>query len=190
LSLSTHLESLGATVDDVLDGLGLPAWLVHANGSVLWLNQAARALGGERRVSHYMSGVAPESRHQAQTMFSRKLLGVDETTQYLVTVERPDGDRTLIDASSVAVRAGERVVAVFGVGRIIRERVRPGAVKLAPRLHETLRLLADGSSTEAISGALGVTRESARNYVRLLLKALDTHSRLEAVARGRELGLL
>src|SRR5438477_427555 len=60
----------------------------------------------------------------------------------------------------------------------------------APRLHETLRLLAEGSSTEAIATTLGVTRESARNYIRLLLRALGAHSRLEAVARGRELRLL
>jgi DNA-binding CsgD family transcriptional regulator len=190
VSLSDHLESLGATFDDVIDSLGLPAWLVDANGSVLWLNRAARALGGERRVSHYISGVAPESRHDAQRSFSRKLLGVDEVTEYVVTVQGPDGERTQIDASSVAVRAGGKVVAIFGVGKIVRERVRPGAVELAPRLHETLRLLAAGKSTEAIAGGLGVTRESARNYVRLLLKALDSHSRVEAVARGRELGLL
>jgi DNA-binding CsgD family transcriptional regulator len=190
LTLSDHLEALGATFDDVIDALGLPAWLVDANGTVLWLNRAARALGDDRRVSHYLSGVAPESRNQAQTMFSRKLLGVDEVSDYVVTVQGRDGERTLIDASSVAVRAGDKVVAVFGVGKIVRARVRPGAVTLAPRLHGTLRLLAEGRSTDAIAAALGVTRESARNYVRLLLKALDTHSRIEAVARGRELGLL
>jgi DNA-binding CsgD family transcriptional regulator len=190
VSLSDHLESLGATFDDVIDSLGLPAWLVDANGTVLWLNQAARKLGGERRVSHYMSGVAPESRHEAQRSFSRKLLGVDEVSDYVVTVQGPDGGRTQIDASSVAVRAGERVVAIFGVGKVVREHSGPGAITLAPRLHETLRMLAAGKSTDAIAAGLGVTRESTRNYVRLLLKALDSHSRIEAVARGRELGLL
>jgi DNA-binding NarL/FixJ family response regulator len=35
-----------------------------------------------------------------------------------------------------------------------------------------------------------VTRETARNYIRRLLRALGVHSRLEAVVRGREAGLV
>ena len=190
MTLSAQLERLGASFDDVIEALGLPAWLIDASGEVLWLNGAARALGDDRRVPNYISGVAPESRHHVQTMFSRQLLGADETTQYVLTVATPDGERLLIDASNVAVRNGDRVVAVFGVGKVLGESANPGVVVLAPRLHETLRLLSQGSSTQAIATTLGITRESARNYVRLLLRALGAHSRVEAVARGRELELL
>lgn len=61
---------------------------------------------------------------------------------------------------------------------------------LAPRQLQTLRLLAAGRSTNELALELGVTRETARNYVRRLLKSLGVHSRIEAVARGRETGLL
>lgn len=190
MNLSAQLESLGATIDDAIDALGLPAWLIDANGSILWLNRAALALAGERRFGHFIGTVAPESRHQVQTSFSRKLLGVDSATESVVTVTGPNGERMLIEANGVAVRSGGKVVGVFGVGKVVGETHVPATITLAPRLHETLRLLAEGKSTDAIAAALGITRESARNYIRLLLKGLDTHSRVEAVARGRELGLL
>jgi PAS domain S-box-containing protein len=190
VNLSTQLESIGASLDDAFEALGLPAWLIDANGSILWLNRAALELAGDRRSGHYIATIAPESRHQAQTLFSRKLLGVDVATESLVTVTGPNGERVLLESNGVALRSGGKVVGVFGVGKIVGETQEAGSVTLAPRLHETLRLLADGKSTDAIAAALGVTRESARNYVRLLLKALDAHSRVEAVARGRELGLL
>jgi DNA-binding CsgD family transcriptional regulator len=64
------------------------------------------------------------------------------------------------------------------------------AIHLTPRQHETLRLLAQGLSTEEVASSLGVTRETARNYIRRLLRTLGVRSRLEAVVRGRELGLI
>jgi two-component system nitrate/nitrite response regulator NarL len=66
----------------------------------------------------------------------------------------------------------------------------PAPKGLTPRQHETLHLLASGMSTEQIAGSLGVTRETARNYIRRLLRTLGVHSRLEAVVRGQEAGLL
>jgi len=190
VKLTAQLESLGASIDDAFDALGLLAWLVDANGSVLWLNRAALEIAGDRRLAHFIGVVAPESRHQTQTSFSRKLLGVDTSTHSVVKVTRANGERLVIEANGVALKSNGKVVGVFGVGKVVGEAQAPGTVTLAPRLHETLRLLAEGKSTGAIAAELGVTRESARNYVRLLLKGIDAHSRVEAVARGRELGLL
>jgi DNA-binding NarL/FixJ family response regulator len=53
-----------------------------------------------------------------------------------------------------------------------------------------LRRLASGQSTEAMAHALGVSKETVRNHVRGLLAGLGVHSRLEAVMRGHELGLV
>jgi DNA-binding CsgD family transcriptional regulator len=61
---------------------------------------------------------------------------------------------------------------------------------LTPRQHETLRLLAQGLSTEEIAARLGVTHETARNDIRRLLRGLGVRSRLEAAVKGRELGLI
>jgi DNA-binding CsgD family transcriptional regulator len=66
----------------------------------------------------------------------------------------------------------------------------PPRWSLTPRQLETLALLADGRSTNEIASALTISLETARNHIRRLLRALGAHSRLEAVARGRELGIL
>ncbi len=61
---------------------------------------------------------------------------------------------------------------------------------LTPRQHDVLRLLAEGLGTEEIAARLAISRATVRNHVRALLIALECHSRLEAVVRGRALGLL
>jgi DNA-binding CsgD family transcriptional regulator len=37
---------------------------------------------------------------------------------------------------------------------------------------------------------MGIAYDTARNHIRGLLRALNVHSRLQAVARARELGLI
>ena len=71
---------------------------------------------------------------------------------------------------------------------IVKEVVPDGGAapgRLTPRQNETLHLLAAGLTTEQIAERLGVSRETARNYIRRLLRALGVHSRLEAVAMAR-----
>jgi LuxR family maltose regulon positive regulatory protein len=63
-------------------------------------------------------------------------------------------------------------------------------VRLTPRQQEVLQLLGQGASTEDIASMLHVSRETVRNHVRHVLRELGAHSRLEAVARAHELGLL
>jgi DNA-binding CsgD family transcriptional regulator len=89
------------------------------------------------------------------------------------------------------LESAEGVVAVLGIKRPLGTgAVAQPAPELTPRQRETLRLLAAAMSTEQIATELGVTRETARNYIRRLLRALDARSRLQAVVRARELGLL
>jgi regulatory LuxR family protein/PAS domain-containing protein len=52
------------------------------------------------------------------------------------------------------------------------------------------QLLAQGKSTEQIAAELHLTTETVRNHVRHVLKALDAHSRLEAVVVARRQGLI
>ena len=61
---------------------------------------------------------------------------------------------------------------------------------LTPRQLEVLSYLADGLSTRQIAERLWLSRATVRNHVSAILAALDCHSRLEAVAQGRRLGLL
>lgn len=72
---------------------------------------------------------------------------------------------------------GQRVPEADGVG-------------LTPRQREALALLASGHSTTGIAQALGVSTVTARNHVGACLRKLDCHSRIEAVATARRLGLV
>jgi DNA-binding NarL/FixJ family response regulator len=53
---------------------------------------------------------------------------------------------------------------------------------LTPRQAEVLELLERGRSTSQIAEELQLSTETVRNHIRLLLRAVGAHSRLEAVA--------
>ena len=53
-----------------------------------------------------------------------------------------------------------------------------------------LRLLAQGLETSEIAARLGVVEHTARNHMRGLFRELGVHSRLQAVLRGYQVGLL
>jgi PAS domain S-box-containing protein len=66
----------------------------------------------------------------------------------------------------------------------------PAGTALTVRQIEILRLLDAGISTDEIAARLHLTRTTVRNHVARLLHRLDAHSRLEALARARGLGIL
>ena len=76
---------------------------------------------------------------------------------------------------------------VFGQAKNVDagEPLLPPHPSLTPRQAEVLQLLEDGSSTEQIARALHLSTETVRNHIRHILRALNAHSRLEAVAIGR-----
>lgn len=55
-------------------------------------------------------------------------------------------------------------------------------VRLTPRELEVLSLLADGLGTGAIAARLNISAATTRNHIQSILKRLDVHSRLAAVA--------
>jgi len=63
-------------------------------------------------------------------------------------------------------------------------------VALSPRQHEVLVLMSRGVRAREIAAELGVTQTTARNHIRDVLRRLDCHSQLEAVARARQCRLL
>lgn len=68
----------------------------------------------------------------------------------------------------------------------------PGTVDVAlsPRQHEVLVLISRGVRAREIVAELGVTPGTARNHIRDVLRRLDCHSQLEAVARAPQCRLL
>jgi len=64
------------------------------------------------------------------------------------------------------------------------------SVRLTPREHEVLQLLAAASPTRAMAEALGVSDNTVRTHVAHLLDKLGVHDRGRAVGRAADLGLL
>jgi LuxR family maltose regulon positive regulatory protein len=97
-----------------------------------------------------------------------------------------------VDIDSVRLEDAGEAVGVFGIVELEHpvgaEAAR--ATRLTPRQLEVLRLLAGGCSTESIARRLHISKETVRNHVRGILRALGVHSRLQAITRARELGIV
>jgi DNA-binding NarL/FixJ family response regulator len=61
---------------------------------------------------------------------------------------------------------------------------------LTVREKEVLRLMADGLSSRAVAAKLGISYTTVRTHIRSLGSKLGVHSKLEAIVKARELGLL
>jgi PAS domain S-box-containing protein len=180
------LKALGADVEDALEHVNVPSYVIDRAGVVRWMNQAARDVVGDRVGRQFTSVVAPEETRRARELFARKILGNTQVTDAPVVVVDPDGGRVAVEISSVPLRQGEHVVGVFGqVSSVLEEPHPHPELHLTPRQSEVLKLLELGRSTTQIAEELHVSRETVRNHVRHLLHALGASSRLEAVALAR-----
>jgi PAS domain S-box-containing protein len=185
--------SIPGHVENALLEVDVPAYAIDKHGIVRWLNPAAQRLVGDVRGHQFTSVVVPEQSLEAREMFQRNVLGAHGVKDARVEVLSPDGRRVKIEICSSPLRDEDdhRVVGMFGLATRQHEptppRERP---HLTPRQHQVLHLLARGHSTEQIANELHLAVETVRNHVRRLLRALDAHSRLEAIAIAHRDGLL
>jgi len=61
---------------------------------------------------------------------------------------------------------------------------------LTPREKEVLRLIAEGLSSRNVAASLGISYTTVRTHIRSLGSKLGVHSKLEAIVKARELGLI
>jgi DNA-binding NarL/FixJ family response regulator len=61
---------------------------------------------------------------------------------------------------------------------------------LTVREKEVLRLMADGLPSRAVAAKLGISYTTVRTHIRSLGSKLGVHSKLEAIVKAREFGLL
>jgi PAS domain S-box-containing protein len=176
-------------LQEVLEHVNVPSYVIDATGVVRWLNAAAKSAVGDLRGRQFTSAVAPEDTRRARELFARKVIGAAEVTAAGVVILGADGDRVPVEISSVPLYRGEHVVGVFGqVAATVEEPHAHPELHLTPRQAEVLALLERGRSTRQIADELHVSIDTVRNHIRRLMNAVGAHSRLEAVAIANSAG--
>jgi DNA-binding CsgD family transcriptional regulator len=190
--LAEQFRRLPVDAGAALSEIAVPAFILSRDGKIVWLNVAAIDLIGDRRGDHYSKVVAPESRRAVGEQFTKKVVGGATSTSYMAVLLLRDGTRRVADLDSVRLDDGGRMIGVFGLVEIGSEPEHAGASSalLTPRQHQVLAMLASGCSTNQIAEQLSITLDTVRNHVRGVLRALDAHSRLEAVAQARARGII
>jgi PAS domain S-box-containing protein len=177
---------VGGDVEQALESVGVPSYVLDTTGIVRWINPAAERLLGDVRGRQFTSVIAPEDRPGARERFAQKMLGTSRASEATGNLISTVGTRVPVEVSSVPLMSGETVVGVFG---LVEERPDDRATAphphLTPRQAEVLRLLEQGRSTKQIAAELHLSPETVRNHVRRLFRTLGVNSRLEAVAAAR-----
>jgi PAS domain S-box-containing protein len=175
------LES--SRLNDVLEHVNVPSYVIDASGIIRWLNPAAQRIVGDVEGRQFTSVVAPEHTRRAREHFARKVVGAATVTDGGFALVDSGGDRVEVEISSVPLRRGEHVVGVFGqVTDLVEAPHAHSELPLTPRQAEVLDLLERGRTTRQIAADLHLSVETVRNHVRHILSAVGAHSRLEAVA--------
>jgi len=85
----------------------------------------------------------------------------------------------------------EMIETVLRGGRAFQDETHAGPMPvLTPRQAEVLALLAEGHANKEIRHRLGIAERTVRAHLTELFHLLGANSRMQAVIRGRELGLI
>jgi len=190
-----NIEELRRIAPDLapsISRLTVPAYILDTNGFVRWMNAAAVEAFGDLRGKRIGQIVERDYLTLARQEFAAKILGTVEATEGTVAVRTADGRRVTVEISSTTVLDHGSIVGVFGLADPTEEAPKPSLdeVPVTPRQMDVLRHLARGHSTAIIAEKLGIATETVRNHVRAIIARLGVHTRLEAVIRAHELGIL
>jgi DNA-binding CsgD family transcriptional regulator len=187
------LDALSSDALDVLEAVAVPAYIVDRHRRVRWQNAASVEIFGDLRGRLDGSvGLDNGDLTRVREAWAKKLNGAAHT-ELEVSVSRPDGTRMRVAISSVPLSdSAGAVIGSFGLVHILSE-TDPGLgnpPSLSPREQETLALLAAGCSTGQMAQKMNISKETVRNHVKGVLRCLNARSRVEAVAKARQLGLV
>lgn len=176
-------------LQSTLQRVNVPSFIGDADGRIVWLNNAAKDAFGDRTGESYTDVVAPEDAQRVAAEIDRMRRGAT-ASDYEIDVVMRNGRRRRVEVSSVPIEGDAICHGIFGV--VLRPGRRPpphADSPLTPRQQQVLDLLVSGQSTKQIAASLHLSRETIRNHIRDLLRALGTHSRVEAIAEARRRGL-
>ena len=183
-------EAARQVLEETLQRVNVPCFIGDAEGRIVWLNDAAKAAFGDRVGDLYADVVAPADVDRGAAEIKRTRGGAGRSEYEFDAILR-DGRRRRVEASSVPIEGDEMFHGVFGIVQ------RPGSRLLAAagppltrRQQDVLELLASGQSTSQMASSLHLSRETIRNHVRDLLRALGVHSRIEALVEARRHSLV
>jgi len=188
----SELEAIGGEVEDAIERVRVPAYVIDRHGIIRYLNPAARKLVGDVRGRQMTSVLAPEERRRGREIFTRNLMGPPRGSDNRAVFLAADGERITMEVSGVPLEGRGHVIGVFGQVKEVEENPPPPPPhpSLTPRQTEVLRLLEQGHSTDQIAQELHLSLDTVRNHIRGILRALGVHSRLEAVTLAHRVHLI
>lgn len=182
----------------LVDSLVVPASLHDVDGRFLYVNEAAERASGKSNAEwlgrHFTEPLPPEARDKVVALF-RRAVESGEPTDFETVFIDASGHLRGVRAQHLPLRSGDAIVGVlilaFDVSRPPSAPIGPEREpQLTPRQREILDMIASGLSTSEIAEELTLATETVRNHVRSVLGELNVHTRPEAIASARRLGLL
>jgi PAS domain S-box-containing protein len=192
--MSYRLQDLDLAL---VDSLVVPASLHDTQGTFIHVNEAAeRASGRSNRQllgRHFTELLPPEARKKVAALF-RFAVERGEPTDFETVFVDASGHLRGVRAQHLPLRSGDEVVGVLVLAFAAPTPPEPIGLepqpRLTPRQSEILDLIASGLSTSEIAKRLTLSTETVRNHLRSVFRELHVHTRLEAIAAARRLGLL
>ena len=180
----------------LVDRLAVPASLHDVDGYFVHMNATAERSAGftmtDMRGRRFTDPLPPEARGAVEAHFKRAVHG--EPTDFETVFIDGSGTPRAVRAQHLPLREDGEVVGVLILAWEVRQPGRALSLdpppELTPRQREILELIASGRSTNEIARELTLSTETVRNHLRSLLRELDAHTRVEAIATAHRLGLL
>ncbi|MEM9036243.1 MAG: response regulator transcription factor [Actinomycetota bacterium] len=145
------------------------------------------------RLASDLKTAAPETKLVVLTAIVDERVALDAVEAGCVGFITKDRGLEDVVRSIRSVHDGEVMVSPDMLALIL-PRLRDGDSEAAPQLtrreHEVLELVAEGCSNQAIADRLTLSLHTVRNHVQNILRKLDAHSKLEAVAIATRQGIL
>jgi PAS domain S-box-containing protein len=181
----------------LVDSLVVPASLHDLEGRFVHMNAAAERASGKSNaelIGCLLTELLPADVHDNVLAQFRRAAEHGEPTDFETAFVDAGGTLRGVRAQQLPLRSGDAIVGVlilaFDVHRLPEPiRLDPDP-RLTPRQREILSLVATGASTAEIARELTLATETVRNHLRATFTELRVHTRVEAIATARRLGLL